>query len=347
MAIDSPFAAAASYHPEGVREYRGAVLPVRFGPPADEYRAAHTGVVMFDRSERGLLVLTGADRATWLHNLVTNTVKTLEPNTGNYAFATDVKGRVQFDANTLVLTDQVWLDVDREALPGIVAHLSRYRIIEDVQIQDATSEHARLGCTGPEAVRVATALGVSNFTALPALASVALLEADMRLVRHDFAGMPGFELVLPAARAAEIWDRMVEAGARPAGFAVLDALRVEAGIPWFGRDIDDQVIPPETGHVERGISYHKGCYIGQEVMERMRARGILARRLVRLSAPPNGELSLPAEMRSGDSVVGRVTSLVPHPTEQRRIGLGYLKTAVEPTAALVAGDPPIAISVVP
>ena len=127
----------------------------------------------------------------------------------------------------------------------------------------------------------------------------------------------------------------------------LDVLRIEAGIPWLGRDIDATVLPPETGQIERGISYHKGCYVGQEIIERMRSRGALARRLVRVRTADGVGLAWPTSLRQNGSEVGRLTSLVPHPVTGEWIGLAYLKTRVAEPAGITAGDPPRAIRVEP
>ena len=340
MAIASTFAAAQHYRPVETLVERGVVLPARFDDVSEEYAAAREAAVVFDRSDRGLLVARGTDRKAWLHNLVTNAVSTLDDNAGNYAFATDVKGRVLFDMNVLCLPDALWLDIDRAAIAAAATHLDRHLITEDVQVSNASDEFARLGCTGPNAEKLAGQFGVTNFAPMPSLASVPIDKDGARLVRHDFTGGPSFELLVQRAGAATWWDRLVECGARPAGARVLDVLRVEAGIPWLGRDIDETVLPPETGQIERGISYHKGCYLGQEIIERMRARGVLAKRLVRLRLGPGPELALPAEVRQGGSAVGRITSLVTHPVEPLRFGLAYVKTSVREYSDLTVGEPP-------
>jgi folate-binding protein YgfZ len=126
----------------------------------------------------------------------------------------------------------------------------------------------------------------------------------------------------------------IDLGVRPAGFDTLDVLRIEAGIPWLGRDIDERTLPPETGQVARGISYNKGCYLGQEVIERMRSHGALARRLVRVRMEDGAGIEIPAIFKSAEADAGRVTSLIPHPQGTGWIGLGYLKTSVKDTTGL-------------
>lgn len=352
---ESPFSGSSAYRPVETVEYRGVRLPMRFDERAAEYDRVRASAGLFDRSDRGLLVVAGRDRKDWLHNLVTNAVKTLDAGGGNYAFGCDVRGRVLFDLNVLALPESLWLDVDRLAAPGLLEHLERYQITEDVMLADESDAYARLAVAGPSAAQIAAAIGVANFVALPALGHVKLLAeacvgmdtGSARLVRHDFCGQPGFELIAARGDAHHWWERLAAAGARPAGHDVLDVLRIEAGVPWFGRDIDEQVLPPETGQVERGISYHKGCYLGQEIIERMRSHGSLARRLMRLRVREARDLPLPAAMRQGEKEVGRITSLVRHPREPFLVGLGYLRTAVRDAVGISAGDPPRAVEVIP
>lgn len=346
MRARSVFAGARSYTPGDVVAYRGAVLPAHFGNLAAEYDAGRTSAVVFDRSERGRLIVRGPDRKTWLHGLVTNAVMTLDDESGNYAFALDAHGRTLFDLNILALRDDLWLDLDRAVLPEALRHLDRYIFAEKVVLLNVSGDDARLGVCGPGAARVAATLGVANFTALPALAHRAIAGGAGRLVRHDFAGLPGFELILPRAGAAQWWDRVVELGARPAGLTVLDVLRIEAGIPWLGRDIDEKTLPPETGQIERGISYAKGCFVGYEILERMRSRGALARRLVRLTLADAQGVTEHSPIRQAGVEVGRVTSLVRHPTQDRWVGLGYVKTSLTSLEGLVAGEPPQMVRVV-
>ena len=238
----------------------------------------------------------------------------------------------------------LWLDLDRLAVTVAAAHFDRHLFSEDVRIEDASGQMARLACSGPRAAEVAARLGVGHLKALPALGSAAL-EGGARILRHDFAGAPGFELFVPRGDAAAWWERLVESGARSTGYRTLDLLRIEAGLPWLGRDLDDTVLPPETGQVERGVSYLKGCYLGQEVMERMRSHGAVARRLVLLRVADGAGLTLPVPLQRDGAEIGRITSLVPHPTKPYWPGLGYLKTTVTGYADITAGDPPRAVTI--
>lgn len=312
------------------------------GTPPGEYRAAIERVAVFNRRDRGLIQVSGADRLMWLNNLVTNDVRTLLENTGCYAFALDARGRIRFDLNIFDLGDVLLLDVDRAAVVRAIEHLSSYIIMEEVRIEDASADYARIGCAGPCAGVLSTELGISDFDAMPLLA-IRRLAGGSLLFRSGFAGLPGFELAIPSDQASALLKRLVEAGAAPAGAATLEVLRIEAGIPWLGRDLDETVLPPETGRIARGVSYTKGCYLGQEILERMRSRGSLGRRLVRLRLARGGELMLPAAICREGIEVGRLTSAACHPLSGEWIGLGYLRTTVEDARGLTVGAAAIAV----
>lgn len=341
MNQQTPFADGAEYRAASKVTASGIEMAEYFAEAAAEYGAARNELVVFDRSDRGLVVARGAERKSWLHNMVTNAVNNLEDNTGSYAFAIDNRGRTQFDLNILVVGDELWLDIDAAYVGRAVEHLSRFIIMEDVELRDATGDSARLGFTGALA-KVADAarqLGAAQFPAMASLSSTAVSDGA-RLVRHDFAGAPGLELLMPRAAAAAWWSRAVgNLHAVPAGFATLDLLRIEAGIPWLGRDIDESTIPLETGQIERGISFHKGCYLGQEIIERMRSRGAAARRLVKLRIESGADVALPATLIKDRKEVGRVTSLVRHPVEPYCVGLGYLRTSVTDLSGVTTAEP--------
>ncbi len=326
-----------------------------FGSPGGEYLAALTGAGLYPATNRRLVQITGKDRAAWLHNLTTNAIKTLQTGDGNYTFATNVKGRILFDLNVLVLADALWVDLHRTALPKALAHFERYVIMEDVQVEDRSDAFVRFGLLGPKAAEVADALGATQAGAMASLGStwVPLVRKKRLLVRHDFAGVFGIELFIETGDAAECWDRLLEIGRpirlAPVGYHAVRTLRMEAGLPSWPEDINEEVLPAETQQIERAISYVKGCYLGQEVVERMRAHGALARKLTgfRLSAPievpPGGQ-----PLKAGEVDAGRITSACHSEALSGPIALGYLKTAhAKPGNRLsVPMEPPVTAEVV-
>lgn len=353
MAFRSPLIGAINYNDQHLAEFRGVLMAAAHSSSAEAaYQTAAASSALIDRSDRGLVVVTGKDRKTWLHNLVTNEVKKLEAGGGCYAFALDVKGRIQFDLNILDRGDSLWLDIDRSTIAAALKHLDLRLITEDVKLADASDRFARLGVCGPDAARIARELPVPDGEPpidLRALAHCAtrVLAGGGVLVRTDFAGGADFEIITTIEDARRLWPDISETrGACPIGFPTLDVLRIEAGIPWLGRDLDDKVLPPETGLVARGISYHKGCYLGQEVIERMRSHNVLARRLVRLEITDASAIALPAALTNNGSDVGRVTSLVEHPVRHVGVGLGYLKSSIREFDGLTLGDPPRSVKIV-
>lgn len=341
MAQPSPFAKSSDYRPAETLQLGELLVPSLFRDAVTEYADATAGAALLDRSERVIVEVTGKDRASWLHNLVTNAVKSLDESHGNYAFACDVRGRIQFDLNILVRADALWLDLDAGTALRAMQHFDRYLITEDVKLRLQADRFARLAIIGPKTWEVGERLGLMNGEPLPDLAHVDA--GDTTMVKHALAGGRGFELFVPIAAADAWWSRAAAAGATPTGRATLDVLRIEAGIPWLGRDLDDTVLPAETGQIERAISYHKGCYLGQEVIERMRAYNSLARRLVKLSMTDGAGLALPTPLRTAERDAGRITSLARQPQTGEWVGLGYLRTQYPTTTELSAGDPPRAV----
>lgn len=298
----------------------------------EQYSAAHRAAGIFARSDRGLIELTGKDRATWLHNLVTNTVKTLSPGEGNYAFATSVKGRTVFDLYFYVLEDRIWLDVDAREREKALAHLNRYVITEDVALSDRTLEVGRIAMIGPRVVDLCAEVGIANFTAMASLqhVGVSIGGATTRAVRDELAGMTVVEFFVEPHHAGAIDSLRAtanEIGILEIGRDALEVMRIEAGRPASVEDIDEDVVPPESGQIERGISYHKGCYLGQEVIERMRSHGVLARTLVGICVEGEERPERNAKVAHNDQEVGRVTSCCWSEAAVSLLALGYLKTA--------------------
>ena len=225
-----------------------------------------------------------------------------------------MKGRVVFDLNVLALDDRLWLDIDRRQVEMARKHLDRYIITEDVRLAEPAPRLERHAILGPRAAEAAAQMGLGNLAAMSQLQHVAgqIESSPTRFIRNDFAGLMAVELVVVEGDGRK-GQTVIESLAGKYQWTQLspptiDVLRIEAGIPASVDDIDEEVVPPETGQIERGISYHKGCYLGQEVIERMRSHGILARRLVGLRIGGEGPVAHNTEVTSESAVVGRVTS---------------------------------------
>lgn len=299
-----------------------------------QHRAIQRGVAVTDRADRALLEITGADRASWLHNLTTNEVKNLGTGEGNYAFVLNLKGRILFDINIFVRPDSIFLDLDRRSLEGARQHFDRYTITEDVVIADRSDSTGRFVVVGPKASALLGEMGVTQLSAMPSLGTMSLSwsGSDVVIVRNDFCGAFGVELIAEPAVATALWTFLTSkdrsASAVVVGRDAVDVCRIESGIPWPPHEINDDILPAETGQLARGVSYQKGCYLGQEVVERMRSRGVVARTLCGLVVSgavvpePGSEL-----VDAGDKVVGRITSACRSVAKDAVIALAYLKSA--------------------
>jgi folate-binding protein YgfZ len=332
-------------HPQAVTAAVGGIgVPVvrSFGRPDAEYAAVGDGAGVVHRSDRGLLEMTGSERASWLHNITTNQVKTLARGDGNYAFALNVQGRILFDLNILVREESIWTDIDKRFLEFAKAHFDKYIITEDVSITDRTDEFVRLGLVGERAKVLLTELGISHAVAMPTLGvtETSVYGADVVLVRHDVCGSFGVETYVPIASAVRVWQTLTDSthaeAATPVGYDAVQVRRIESGIPWPGHEITNDALPAETHQLSRAVNFNKGCYLGQEVVERMRSRDVAARGLVGLQIDGDTVVPENAELLADDGKpAGKVTSSCMSPAMSSVIGLAYVKTKYcEPGSSL-------------
>lgn len=305
-----------------------------YGDALAEHAALRESVGVLDLSFRGRLCLTGADRVRLLNGQVTNDIKLLGEGQGCYAAIVNVRGKMESDANIYCLRDELLLDFE----PGLTAQLrqrfDKYIIADDVQVTDAAPHYGLFSVQGPRAGAVVQSLGLG--LTLPARVMDFTRATDpahgeiycMNLARTRALG---FDLFVPTAALAAVAEKLVAAartaGGHPAGFAALEIARIEAGIPRFGVDMDETNLAPEAGVDRQAISYTKGCYIGQEVIARLRSYGQVAKALrgLRLEKdlkvlPQRGD-----KLWQGDKEIGYVTSAVFSPTLKSNVALGYVR----------------------
>lgn len=314
---------------------------------SSEYRMLAHGPALADRADRALLSVRGADRATWLHNLTTNHVRTVSPSEGNYAFVLNLQGRILFDLAVLVRREEILLDLDRGFLDLARRHFDKYIISEDVRVEAFADRVERMALLGPRVRDLLSAAGMPQ-TANLALWShldVTLGSVPVTLFRHDYHGDLAIDMIVPADRAIELARWLTDASrpvpARLVGANAVHVRRIEAGIPWPGHEISNEYLPAETGQTQRAVSYNKGCYLGQEVVERMRSRGVVARRLCGLLIEP-GDLPLvpaPVSDESGQTI-GTVTSVCHSPARAELVALGYVRTAAFSAGKNITIRPP-------
>lgn len=313
---------------------------------ASAYAAARQRAAFAERADRARIVVSGADRASYLQGLLTNDIAALAAGTGCYAAYLTAQGRMIADMNVYELGDVILLTFDAAVKDTVMARLDQFIFSEDVQLGDVTDTFAQIAVVGPEAATVvARALGGVDTGALAPLPEygnmrVASAFGAAIVARTADAGEPGFDVFVERAHAGALKSALTSAGVPEMDEATSEALRIEAGVPKFHRDMDEETIPLEAGIESRAISFTKGCYVGQEVVIRVlhRGHGRVARRLVGIALTGAQPPAPGAAIRSGDRDIGEVTSSTMSPALQRPIALGYThRDFVEPGTRVEVG----------
>ncbi|HEY5708307.1 MAG TPA: glycine cleavage T C-terminal barrel domain-containing protein [Solirubrobacterales bacterium] len=301
-----------------------------------QYRQLREECGLLDRSGRGKLVLRGGEAAEYLQGQLTNDIEGLEPGEGCYAALLDRKGHMQADMRVSRLAgDEIWVDTEPEPLAAVRRHLETYKIGREVELEDVTEARAVLSLIGPRSADLAGA------PPLPEHASEAIAVGGTECVAVGTAG--GIDLIAATGDAERLRAALGDAGAVEVGPEAVEILRIEAGTPRFGAEMDGGTMPAEAGIVERAVDFEKGCYIGQETVARLHYRGKPNRHLrgLRLSAPtPAG-----AALVLGDKEVGRVGSSCVSPLHGP-IALAVLRREAEPGAELAVGEDGVTARVV-
>ena len=299
---------------------------------ASGYDAARRGAAFFDRADRGFIVVSGKDRASYLHGLLTNDVTALKAGEGCYAAYLTPQGRMIADLWVYELGDVILLVTPRDVKDTMLTKLDQFIFTEDVQLGDVSSTFACVAIVGPGAAKVATqALTGVPFEALASLREHGNVRAEFSglaaiVARVTDTGEPGYDLFVQAAQGESLKEALRAKGASELDAPLVDTLRIEAGVPKFHRDMDEETIPLEAGIESRAISLTKGCYVGQEVIIRVlhRGHGRVARKLVGLALEGDVIPQPAAAVRSGDREVGRVTSGAVSPALRRPVALAYV-----------------------
>ncbi len=323
-------------------EVNGAEVVADYGDPRAEHVAIRDAAGVLDLSCRSRLCLTGTDRQKFLNGQVTNNVKDLAAGEGCYAALVNAKGRMQSDLNIYLLEHEILLDFEPGLSATVGQRLEKYIIADDVQVVDVAPLYGLLSVQGPKADAVAQQLDLGvgfpgKFMSLVSRKDPML--GEIYLMNLPRVGTSGFDLFVPAGALDTVVDRIgvaaMAVGGRLCGWQALEIARIEGGVPRFGVDMDGTNLPPEAGLEERGISYSKGCYIGQEVIARIRTYGQVSKTLRGLRLA-DGLKSLP---RKGDKLlkegrdIGFITSALASPTWQANIALGYVRREMNHTGA--------------
>lgn len=318
-------ALCAAARPASTVEVDGWTVPAAFGDAEAEYRALGDEAALVDLAFHARVRATGADRVDFLHGMLTNDVKRLTPGRGCFTLLLTEQGKVVADAVALALADAILLDGMASAMTAAAVALGRLIVADDVELSVPGDAAHAFGLYGPRACGALERLGVVAPPAEDyAHELVAVQGVAARVVRVPAPAAGGFLLLVAESDAAVWWGRCLEAGVPAAGQHALDTLRIESGVPWYGRDFGPETLALEVP-LDAAISFTKGCYLGQEVVERVTARGHVNRKLVGLEVE-GGEVPAPGDaLFAGEREVGRVTSAAWSWHLDRPVALGYVR----------------------
>ena len=324
-------------------------LPACFRGVDSEWAAVRHGCGLLDARFRGLLRLTGADRTAFAQGMLSNDVARLRDGAGTYAALLTQPGKIVSDLRVYALADMLWLDVPAHRREAVRDGLEHHIVADDVELAVDEAWSPLVALEGPDAVRTLHALSGEAVDDLEPFAhrEIRIQEHQARVAAVSHTGESGYLLFGAVEIGAALWERCREAGATAVGMCALDVLRLEAGIPWYGCDMDESFLISEVG-LETAISYKKGCYLGQEVVERVASRGQVQRKLIGLlcegrTAPPRDAKLI----REGEEV-GWITSAVWSPARKSVIALGYARRGCwDPGSEVAVGEMQVAARIVP
>ncbi len=329
--------------------YRGAETPSSFGNIAAEFRVLLEGCAIFDMSWQSKLVLTGEDRVRWLNGMVTNNIRDLAPGRGVYSFLLSAQGRIQGDLVAYNRGDYLLVTTDREQAAVIAAIFDRFIIMDDVEVADVSDRLATIGVAGPKAREVLSNAGIDVAQLeLGQVIDTVWRDLGISIARSAQPPMDGYEIWFSVENAERVWEGLESAGAKPVGSDALELYRIVKGVPRFGVDLRERDLPQETGQ-QYALNFAKGCYVGQEIVERIHARGAVHRTFIGFElqgqVPQSG-----TKVRAADKDVGEITSAarIPFPSGERTLALGYLRREVAgPGTTVQIGDQSGIVAILP
>ena len=322
----------------------------------DGYRALIEGAALLDRTDRGLLRFTGADRRSYLQGLLTNDIAALEPGTGCYTAMLTAQGRMIADLRVLETGDALLAVAQRSQAASLRDRFDQFIFSEDVAVADVSEATTQLSVIGPNALAVVSAAFAADarlVTLLP-FENVRVDAGGLPVVvaGTDEFGVAGLDLFVDATRAGELRNALLVSGATAVDLDTAIVRRIEAGRPEFLVDMDEETIPLEAGIEDRAISQTKGCYVGQEIIIRVlhRGHGRVAKRLVGLLLDMKAERG--GVVRAGGREVGKVTSATHSPALNRDIALAYVHRdfvapGTEVTVVTSSGDARAVVAALP
>jgi folate-binding protein YgfZ len=323
---------SATHHPLGA--YRGVLSPLELDAREQEIEAFTTYAAVHDLGWLKRVAVHGEDRFRWLSGMVTNTVDGLEPHSGAWNLVLNAQGRVQGDLTVWREGEELELDIAADQYTKVMAHLDRFIIMDDVELVPLSGETA-IALTGPKADEVLARLSLPTLAEPLTGTRVEWNGWDLRILRGYGVLAPHYEIWVPQAGLAKLWLGLRTAAASPVGTAAVEAFRIAEGIPAYGMDMVDRDLAQETSQM-RALHFSKGCYLGQEVVERIRSRGNVHKHLRQLElfgpVPVGGTaLHFDDGALDGETAAGHITSAaeLARASGSRVFALGMIKGGAE------------------
>jgi folate-binding protein YgfZ len=317
-----------------MRERDGWLVPAAYGDVSAEYEAVRGGesAGLFDLSSRGRVEVSGTEAVQFLNGMITNDIAALADGAWMHAAFPNVQGRLLASVRVIRHAGIFLFDTEAATHAALLKTLERFTLAGDFHVRDTTAETAMISLQGARAAEIVAAVLGAEAASLArgrvALAGQSEGREPLLLIRATHTGEDGFDVFAGASSSSALWDALVEAGARPAGFDALEILRVEAGVPRYGLDATDANVVLEVLDEAEAVSYTKGCYVGQEIIARIHWRGHVAKKLTSLVLDEEVEPPAPgARLKSldGEREVGRITSVVSSPRMGATVALGLVR----------------------
>jgi len=332
-ALDTPLAATHARAGAKMGVWFGCALPDTFGDAAAEFRQARESVALIEKNYRAYFSFTGLDRVRYLSAVLTNDIKGLSTGHGNVSLLLNPQGHILAEIETYAFADRLFCVSYAMIRERLVEVLDKFIIMDDVTLTDETERFGTLALEGPKAAAVVREVSGVDIGALGELSSTdsAVGTIPCRVVKRSPGGVAGAEFVVEREKLPGLWEILLDAGRKhgggPMGYTALSGLRLAQGVPWFGYDFGEKQIPHEAGLQNSHISYTKGCYTGQEIVERVRSRGQVNRQRVGLmfSGESVPEAGTPLMMERKE--VGFVTRAAKawDSVPPRILGMGYVR----------------------
>ena len=325
-------------------EFSDCILPEGFSDFDSEYKAAREAVALLDTNWHAVMSLTGPDRVRYLNAIVSNNVQSLPEGRGTLALLLNPQGHILAELEIYALSEKLVVLSHASVRTRTASTLDKYIIMDDVQLEDLTNQVATVAIEGPRTAAIIRQASGVPLEDLPEMAvkEVTIERIPCQLLRRTHFGEAGAELVVRRDRLIWLWRKLLPVmeahGGGMVGMLALNALRLEAGIPWFPTDFNDSVIPHEAAIQNTHVSFSKGCYTGQEIVERVRSRGHVNRVRVNLRFSTQQPTLPGTKLRAAGKEIGYVTSAAFSPQANAAIGMGYVRTEHSASGNALAFD---------